>query len=693
VLTASALLDNSDPRISGLADDDTPVQSKAWTWGAAREQMAYRHVIDQNPNGVPTGAYSAVTTAAQAGGDGRYYLHVQARDEAANESAVLTVHALLDNTAPVVTGLSDDPGPLQAKSWTWEGTDADSALVYRYLIDQSPAGVPGGDYGAVTTAAKAAVNGTWYLHVQARDRAGNESAGRTVFVLFDNTAPVVTDVTSTAPNGIYGSGAVIPVTVTFSEPVTVSGTPQLTLETGALDAVVNYSSGSGTAALVFLYTVTAGHRSADLDYVGTGALALNRGAVRDAVDNPADLTLPLPGAPHSLAANRAIVVRTTYTVTFHSGAHGSLAGGTPDVVATVAHGESAPAAPGVTPTADWAFAGWLPALPATITANVETTASYTQQAGAVTCTILPEAIRALGAQWRLTSGPDTGWKNSGDTVSGLPLLGNLYTVTFSSVACWISPATAAVSVPAGGTSVVPGMFRPANPVVPNGSFLARVMATDTPAQRLWDLTGPYSTTAKSNSLTLNLIHDTTGRISGTATYTIAPNTPVTMPIKGSVKGTRGSITMKGTLKGTNAAKLVRVSLTLDLTVDTANRQLVGRLIGTIRENGAPTSVNEDLTLAIPGDMDGTWALSFDLDQSGRSVTGTAELTLSNDVKHTFVVRGKTGANSTAVLTLSGSPSDPASKPIAIKTTITPLEGGWARIESFSGRGYGQAVGW
>jgi formylglycine-generating enzyme required for sulfatase activity len=210
---------------------------------------------------------------------------------------------------------------------------------------------------------------------------------------------------------------------------------------------------------------------------------------------------------------------------------------------------------------------------------------------------------------------------------------------------------------------------------------------------LWDLTGAYSTTVKSNSLTLSLVHDPMGRLSGTATYTVAPGTTVSMPIKGSVKGTRGSVTMKGSLKGANATKLVNVSLTLNLTVDTANHRLVGRLIGTITENGAPTPVNDDLTLAIPGDMDGTWQLHFSLDQSGRTVTGTAELTLSNDVKHTFVVRGKAGANNTAVLTLSGSPSDPVSKSITIKTTITPLEGGWARIEGFAGRGYGQVVGW
>ena len=46
------------------------------------------------------------------------------------------------------------------------------------------------------------------------------------------------------------------VTVTFAAAVTVSGgSPTLTLETGATDAVATYSGGSGTDTLSFLYTV------------------------------------------------------------------------------------------------------------------------------------------------------------------------------------------------------------------------------------------------------------------------------------------------------------------------------------------------------------------------------------------------------------------------------------------------------
>ena len=66
----------------------------------------------------------------------------------------------------------------------------------------------------------------------------------------------------------------IPITVGFSANVTVTGTPQLTLETGGSDAVVNYSSGTGSNTLTFNYTIGSGHTSSDLDYKATNSLAL-----------------------------------------------------------------------------------------------------------------------------------------------------------------------------------------------------------------------------------------------------------------------------------------------------------------------------------------------------------------------------------------------------------------------------------
>ena len=92
--------------------------------------------------------------------------------------------------------------------------------------------------------------------------------------IYDSTAATVSTVSSTTANGTYKAGDAISITVVFDEAVTVSGTPQLTLETGSTDRVVNYASGSGSNTLVFNYTVQAGDTSSDLDYVATSSLAL-----------------------------------------------------------------------------------------------------------------------------------------------------------------------------------------------------------------------------------------------------------------------------------------------------------------------------------------------------------------------------------------------------------------------------------
>src|SRR5581483_12173219 len=86
----------------------------------------------------------------------------------------------------------------------------------------------------------------------------------------------VSAVSSSSVNGTYGIGATIPITVTFSAPVTVTGTPQLALSTiNPTTTAVNYTSGSGTNTLTFTYTVAAGNNTPDLNYASTTALALN----------------------------------------------------------------------------------------------------------------------------------------------------------------------------------------------------------------------------------------------------------------------------------------------------------------------------------------------------------------------------------------------------------------------------------
>ena len=76
--------------------------------------------------------------------------------------------------------------------------------------------------------------------------------------------------------------------------MTVTGTPQLTLETGDTDRDVDYASGSGSTTLTFTYTVQSGDTSSDLDYKATTSLGLNSGTIKDAAGNAATLTLATP---------------------------------------------------------------------------------------------------------------------------------------------------------------------------------------------------------------------------------------------------------------------------------------------------------------------------------------------------------------------------------------------------------------
>jgi hypothetical protein len=116
----------------------------------------------------------------------------------------------------------------------------------------------------------------------------------------------VTDVSSPLPPGTYGVGQLIPINITFNAAVTVTGTPQLALNSGGTAV---YAGGSGTNELTFLYTVGTGQSSADLDYSSASALTLNGGTIQNTIgDVAADLGLAAPGAAGSIGASADIVI-------------------------------------------------------------------------------------------------------------------------------------------------------------------------------------------------------------------------------------------------------------------------------------------------------------------------------------------------------------------------------------------------
>src|SRR5207253_2251663 len=106
-------------------------------------------------------------------------------------------------------------------------------------------------YSTATLAGQLTNTHTYTITARSTDPAGNTGTTTRTFV-YDTTAPTVTNVTSTKADGAYPFGTLIPVTVTFSENVTVTGSPTLVLNSGG---TATYNSGSGTSTLTFNYTV------------------------------------------------------------------------------------------------------------------------------------------------------------------------------------------------------------------------------------------------------------------------------------------------------------------------------------------------------------------------------------------------------------------------------------------------------
>ena len=97
------------------------------------------------------------------------------------------------------------------------------------------------------------------------------------------TVPTIESVAVTSDpgeDGGYAIGDEIQVGLTFSEAVTVTDFPQLTLDVGGQNRTAAYSEGSGATQLLFSYTVAAGDEDTDGIAVVANSLALNGGAIQ-----------------------------------------------------------------------------------------------------------------------------------------------------------------------------------------------------------------------------------------------------------------------------------------------------------------------------------------------------------------------------------------------------------------------------
>ena len=224
---------------------------------------------------------------------------------ALNAGKTLTI-TLTMSEAVVVTGtpsLSLNDGGTA----TYTGGSGTSALTFTYTVAQ------GQNTSALKVTRVALPSGASIL-----DLAGNKAvlsgAVGLLGVQIDTKSPTVTAEAAAAGSKDLNAGHTAEITLTMNEPVTVSGTPTLTLNDGGT-AVYDAALSTATA-LTFDYTVQAGQNTTALKISGLG----ERGSIQDLAGRPAG-----GAACHQSKASGR-----------HSGAHGVAS----DIVAVAWHGES-----------------------------------------------------------------------------------------------------------------------------------------------------------------------------------------------------------------------------------------------------------------------------------------------------------------------------------------------------------------
>jgi hypothetical protein len=125
-------------------------------------------------------------------------------------------------------------------------------------------------------------------------------------VVIDRTAPTIATVTAPT-NKTYIPSETPTFTVAFSESVTVTGTPRLTLTVGSTTEYANFLSMSDSKTALFRYTVASDPAEFDTDGIAISTtLDLNSGTIRDLATNAiVDRTFTAPTLTSVLVAQPA----------------------------------------------------------------------------------------------------------------------------------------------------------------------------------------------------------------------------------------------------------------------------------------------------------------------------------------------------------------------------------------------------
>ena len=292
ISVSGLVVDNTAPAITGVDDDSQVATSKTWSWGCNDEKgCTYRHVVDNAATTELAGNFNDVITATVDTGTTRYYLHVQATDKAGNKSPVRHVYADVDNSVATISStrppaektyslgealdfvveFSEDVtvvgGPriilaLQSGGTTYADYHSGSGsreLVFRYQVAEGDL-----DENGIELANSNMIDLNNGRIVGGADQDAQLSAlsfSGLPRIRVDGIKPTLT---VSGTQGRYKAGDTIPLLITFSKEVIITGgIPEIRLEIGAGNTIrKDILTGSGNTRSV-QYQVQAGENDDD----------------------------------------------------------------------------------------------------------------------------------------------------------------------------------------------------------------------------------------------------------------------------------------------------------------------------------------------------------------------------------------------------------------------------------------------
>ena len=229
---------------------------------------------------------------SDSGGDNEYNVLVEAgggtdtRKLTATQAVTVTVEDVDEPPGkPDPPTVSDETESSLRVSWTEPANTGPVITNYHVQYRHTGAYIAWSDSGAAPSRTITGLRSgrTYQVQVQAKNDEGegpwsNPGSGTTL------TAPTVSSVAFTSTpasgqNNNYKKDDVIGVTATFSEAVTVTGTPQIDLTIGSTERQADYESGSTTTQLLFQYEVQASDEDDNGASINENGLKLNNGRI------------------------------------------------------------------------------------------------------------------------------------------------------------------------------------------------------------------------------------------------------------------------------------------------------------------------------------------------------------------------------------------------------------------------------